>query len=54
MGTNNIVQEFRMSEPVKDNNREDEGRRIRELVAQMKLYNNPQELEDLSYFPFAS
>ena len=47
MGTNNIVQEFRMSEPVKDNSREDEGRRIRELVAQMKLYNNPQELESM-------
>ena len=36
-----------MSEPVKDNSREDEGRRIRELVAQMKLYNNPQELESM-------
>ena len=36
-----------MSEPIKDNAREDEGRKIRELVAQMKLYNNPQELEDM-------
>ena len=36
-----------MAEPIKDNAREDEGRRIRELVAQMKLYNNPQELENM-------
>ena len=36
-----------MAEPVNDNNREDEAHRIRELVAQMKLYNNPQELEDM-------
>ena len=36
-----------MAEPIKDNAREDEGRRIRELVAEMKLYNNPQELENM-------
>ena len=36
-----------MTEPNKDNMREDEGRRIRELVEQMKLYNNPQELENM-------
>ena len=36
-----------MTEPIKDNAREDEGRKIRELVAQMKLYNNPQELENM-------
>ena len=32
-----------MAESVSD----EKGRKIRELVAQMKLYNNPQELEDL-------
>ena len=36
-----------MAESIKDNIREDDGQKIRELVAQMKLYNNPQELEDL-------
>ena len=36
-----------MTEPIKDNAREDEGRRIRELVEQMKLYSNPQELENM-------
>ncbi len=36
-----------MAEPINDNAREDEGLRIRELVAQMKLYNNPQELENM-------
>ena len=36
-----------MAESIKNNIREDDGQKIRELVAQMKLYNNPQELEDL-------
>ena len=36
-----------MAESINDNIREDDGQKIRELVAQMKLYNNPQELEDL-------
>lgn len=36
-----------MAEPIKDNAREDESRKIRELVAQMKLYNNPKELENM-------
>ena len=34
-----------MAESIKDNVKEDDGQKIRELVEQMKLYNNPQELE---------
>ena len=36
-----------MADSIKDNIKEDDGQKIRELVAQMKLYNNPQELEDM-------
>ncbi len=36
-----------MAESIKDNIKEDDGQKIRELVEQMKLYNNPQELEDM-------
>ncbi|MBP5552968.1 MAG: DbpA RNA binding domain-containing protein [Spirochaetales bacterium] len=36
-----------MADSIKDNIREDDAQKIRELVEQMKLYNNPQELEDM-------
>ena len=41
----NPEQERNMAETIKDTAQDEQ--RIRELVAEMKLYNNPQELEDM-------